>query len=268
MRVFSLTLPIVIALSLTPALHAEFPLSTMGPRNLGIQYGLTFRGQNITSKDVPSHEIIHAFTLGYSPLPYLGLEAGLGLDRFLVDRYNTTRFRGEYGISPVMGITLATPYALDFVRLAAGSRFLYLNSEDANGFAYSGWISSPWLAVIATPSTYIDFLIGARGHGIDGSMEGPSETSSHFMNREIFRGLLSFTIKSPGERAFLTLDVDFSPSVDSDWSNGPNEASVGISFGTLLGWKAKDPNSNTAPQYFPAYKDMKDKQDQMAEETK
>jgi hypothetical protein len=246
--------------------RAEFPLGNMGPRNLGIQYGLTFRGQDITNQDVPSHETIHAFTLGYAPIPYLGLEAGLGLDRFLVDRYKSTRFRGDYGISPLFGATAATPYLFEFARMAGGARFLYLNSEDGKGFSYSGSVFSPWLAAVLAPSGYFDVQAGARGHFLNGTMRAPSGSPQSFGNGESLRGFFSVTLKSPRESAFLTLDADCSPGIDSDWSNGPREASIGISFGTLLGWKSKSSDAKSPSPYFPAYREMKDKQDKMAEE--
>lgn len=267
MRIIT-ALPLLLALGLATRASAEFPLGNMGPETLGIQYGLGFRGQDITAADIPSHETIHAFTLGYSPIPYLGLEAGLGLDQFIVDRYNSIRFRGDYGISPIFGLVLASPYALDFIRVTGGIRALSLNSEDDAGFTYSGFVVNPWLSAVITPSAYFDFQLGARGHSIDGTMKGPSGIKQPFSNRETFRGFVSFTIKSPLEKAFLTLDLDFSPAAEADWSNGPKEASIGISCGTLLGWRTHSSETRTVPAAFPGYKDMKDKQDQMAEETK
>ncbi len=257
---------VACVLAVAPIARAEFPLESMGPTNLGIQYGLTFRGQDITTQNVASHETIHAFSLGYSPLPYLGLEAGLGLDRFDVDKYNSTRFRGEFGISPLFGLTLATPTLLDLARLDAGARFLYLNSEDDNGYSYSGFITSPWISLVVTPLAYLNAQLGARGHFIGGTMRAPDGRDRPFGNGETVRGFFSITLKSPSESAFLTFDADFSPSAEADWNKGPNEASIGISCGTLLGWKAKAAEGKSPSPYFPAYEDMKKKQDKMAEE--
>lgn len=266
MRTQPLALSLLLALA--PAARAEFPLGSMGPRDLGIQYGLAFRGQDITARDIPSHEIIHAFTLGYAPIPYLGFEAGLGLDRFEVDPYQSTRFRGDYGIAPIIGVSLASPWLLEFARLTAGMRALGLNSEDAEGFAYSGFVYNPWISAAIAPSPYAEFQLGVRGHSIDGTMGSPDSDDKPFSNRETFRGFVSFSLKSPGDKAFLTFDLDFSPAVDSDWSNGPRESSIGIAFGTLLSWNAKREDPEASPPYFPAYREMKDKQDEMAEETK
>jgi hypothetical protein len=255
-------------LAITMATQAEFPLGSMGPRDLGIQYGFAFRGQDITAQDVASHETIHALTLGYSPIPYLGLEAGMGLDRFEVERYRSASFKGDFGLAPLIGLVLATPYALDFARLTGGIRAMMLNSEDGDGYSYSGLILNPWVSAIITPTAYFDFQIGVRGHSIDGTMASPGAGERPFSNRNIFRGFGSLTVKSPSEKAFLTLDIDVSPELDGEWSEGPREASIGVSFGTMLGWSAGNPKSESSPPYFPAYGEMKDKQDQMAEETK
>jgi hypothetical protein len=246
--------------------HAEFPLESMTPNQLGLQYGFAFRGQDITSKDVPSHEILHTLGLGYSPLPYLGLEAGVGADQLSVDRYNGARFSGGYGLSPTFGAILASPALFGLARVDAGGRFLYLNSEDDRGFKYTGLVSSPFISIVLSPSAYFNAEAGARGHFIDGSMQAPGGGEQVFSNRQTVRGFVSFTLKSPADFAFLTLDADFSPEASSDWSGGPREASIGVSFGTLLGWKAKPQETKSAPANFPAYPEMKEKQKQMAEE--
>jgi hypothetical protein len=253
------------ALAAVPA-HAEFPLESMSPNRLGLQYGFAFRGQDITSKDVPSHEILHTLSIGYAPIPYLGLEAGMGADQLSVDRYNGARFEGGYGLTPLFGATLASPALFDLARVQAGGRFMYLNSEDDRGFGYSGLVSSPFLSIVLTPSGYFDVEAGARGHLIDGTMQGQDGREQTFSNRNTVRGFISFILKSPSDYAFLAVDADFSPEARPDWSDGPREASIGISFGTLLGWKAKPRETKTAPMYFPAYPEMKEKQKQMAEE--
>jgi hypothetical protein len=259
-------LALLALILLSARARAEFPLGDMAPDRLGLQYGFAFRGQDITSKDVPSHETIHALTLGYAPIPYLEVEGGIGLDRMVVDRYNGARFRGEYGLSPLFGATGATPYLFGIARVTAGARFLYLNSDDDQGYSYSGFISSPFLSAVVSPSAYVDVEAGARGHYIYGTSEGPGGTAAAFANRELMRGFLAFTLKSPTESAFLTVDADFSPSVKADWSGGPREASIGLSFGTLLGGKAKASETKSAPPYFPAYPDLKERQKKMAED--
>jgi hypothetical protein len=257
---------LLLSLAGLAAVRAEFPLSSMAPNRLGIQYGFAFRGQNITSQDVPSHEIIQALDLGYAPIPYLELEAGLGVDRLSVDRYNGTRFQGDYGLSPLFGATLASPPLFDILRFTGGARFLYLNSEDDRGYAYSGFVSSPFLSAIVSPSGYADLEAGVRGHRLDGTMRGPGGRQQTFANREMVRGFVALTLKSPSEFAFFTLDADVSPAIDADWTGGPREATIGASFGTMLGWKPKPPETHSAPPYFPAYPEMKERQKQMAEE--
>jgi hypothetical protein len=258
-------------LAMATATHAAFPTEDMGPMSLGLQYGLAFRGQNITSAAVPSHETLHSLSLAYAPIPYLSIEAGVGLDRFDVETVKSVGFQGEYGISPLFGLVLTSPYfALDLVRVAAGYRGLYLNSEDDRGFRYSGLISNPFLGVVVSPSGFIDIEAGARVHLIDGVMSGPSTSEEAFANGDALRAYATFTVKSPADGAFLSLDIDMSPAVTSDWSQGPREAQVGISFGALLGGKPKTINAKepTATGYFPAYSEMKETQRKMADEVK
>src|SRR6187549_3085400 len=72
-------------LALAAAARADFPLQDMGPESLGLQYGLSFRGQNITDAKVPSHETIHTLSLAYTPIPFVSIQAGIGLDAFDVE---------------------------------------------------------------------------------------------------------------------------------------------------------------------------------------
>lgn len=256
-------------LSMATAAHAAFPIEDMGSMSLGLQYGLAFRGQQITTADVPSHETLHSFSLAYTPIPYLSLEAGVGLDRFDVESSKSVSFHGEYGISPSFGLVAASPYfALDLVRVAAGYRGLYLNSEDDRGFRYSGFVSSPFLGLVVSPSGYFDFESGVRGHLLDGTMQGPGSPEQGFANGEIIRGYATFTVKSPAEGAFLSLDIDVSPAFNSNWANGPREAQVGVSFGAILGRQTKPEPVKDATGRFPAYSDMKEMQRKMAEEIK
>ncbi|MDQ3001800.1 MAG: hypothetical protein M3Y08_11135 [Fibrobacterota bacterium] len=245
---------------------AEFPIQDRGPRSLGIQYGLTFRGQGITSANVPSHETIHCLSLGYAPIPYLALEAGLGLDKLTIEQNKSVQFRGEYGFSPTFGLTLVTPPLLEILRLVGGLKAIYLNSEDERGFSYSGFISNPFLGAVVSPSGYFDIQAGGRLHLVDGTMRGPAGLESAFANKEIARGYLAFTLKSPSEKAFLTLDFELSPAIDMDWADGPREAAVGISFGTLLGWKSTKPETKVDSPYFQGFSEMKEKLKKMAEE--
>ncbi len=255
----------VFALAATA--RAAFPIEDMTPRSLGLQYGLAFRGQNITAAAVPSHETIHTLGLAYAPVPYLAVEAGLGLDRLEVESNKSVRFHGDFGFSPTFGLVLTSPYfAADLVRVVAGARALYLNSEDGNGFRYSGLIAGPFLGAVVSPSGYFDFEAGARMHYIDGTMHGPGGVNKPFSNQDMVRGYLAFTLKTPAEGAFLSLDLDVSPDLDSDWSHGPREAQVGISFGALLGWKKETGAGADSSKYFPDFSKMRDRQKQMAKE--
>src|SRR4051812_48304023 len=113
----AVTRSLTILLGLLAVARAEFPLESMAPNRLGLQYGFALRGQDITSQDVPSHEVLHTLSLGYAPIPYLEFEAGIGADQLSVDRYGGARFSGGYGLSPLIGATAATPSLFDMLRI-------------------------------------------------------------------------------------------------------------------------------------------------------
>jgi hypothetical protein len=256
-----------VMLALAAPARADFPIEDMGPRSLGIQYGLAFRGQNITSAIVPSHETLHLLSLAYAPVPYASIQAGIGIDAFDVETRNSVGFQGDFGISPAVGLVLATPYfAMDFLKGTGGIRALFLNSRNDQGYRYSAVVSNPFLGLVFSPSGYFDAEAGVRAHLMDGTMRGPGKVEQSFANDDIGRGYVTLTVKSPMDGAFLSVDLDMSPSIDADWTNGPQEAQVGISFGAILGGKAKPAKVKESPGYFPAYQEMKDKQDKMSEE--
>lgn len=252
------------------AAHAQFPVQDMDGRTLGLAYTFGLRGQTITDARVPSHEVLHQASLAYAPLPYVALQAGVGMERFSVEPHGQTRFRGDFGFSPALGIALFSPFfAADYLRGTAGATTLFLGSEDGRGYRYSASVGNPFLGLIVSPTIFLDVTVGARLHLMDGTMRAPREgTGNSFANNEIARGYLALNLKTPFERAFLNVDFDFSPTVDMDWSDGPREASLAVSFGTLLGWKGKSKakQETDKPIYFPAYPEMKDRQKKMAEE--
>lgn len=249
------------------AARAQYPVQDMDRYSLGIGYTLAFRGADITKAAVPSHEMLHVVSVAYAPVPYLSLQAGAGFDRFSVDPYNQAEFQGSYGFSPAFGIAAYTPFLADILRASAGTQMVYLNSSDDRGFRYSGFIGNPFLGLIVSPSTYLDLAFGGRAHIIDGTMSAPRGAADQsFSNKETWRGYLSVTLKTPSEGAFLTFDADMSPSFSSDWSSGPREATLGVSFGAILGWKKHGNPNGEKSNYFPAYSEMKEKEKKMEEE--
>lgn len=257
-----------LALSILSTAHAQFPVQDMDSRSLGLGYAFAMRGQIITEAKIASHEVAHQLILGYAPVPYVALQAGLGIDRFAVDPHNQTRFRGDYGFCPSFGIAGFSPFfALDVLRGTAGIKVQSLRSEDDRGYRYSALVTDPFLGLIVSPSVFLDVTIGGRMHLLDGTMEAPrSANTAAFANSEVGRGYLGITLKSPFERAFLNVELDFSPEIDTDWTGGPREATVSASFGAILGWKGKSQPNTEKSIYFPAYPEMKSKQDKMAEE--
>lgn len=261
---------VLLALGCTAPAQAQFPAQDMDGRSLGLAYTFGLHGQAITEAAVASHGVLHQASLAYAPLPYVALQAGVGMERFSVEPHNQVRFRGGYGLAPSFGIALFTPFfAADVLRGTAGATGLFMGSEDGRGYRYSATVGNPFLGLIVSPTIFLDVTAGARLYLMSGTMRAPRAGSGdNFANSEIARGYLALNLKTPFERAFLNLDFDFSPSVDLDWSNGPREASVSVSFGTILGWKGKSQpkTGDEKPTYFPAYPEMKDRQKKMAEE--
>ncbi len=250
----------------TTAARAQFPVEDMDGRSLGLSYTFALQGQNITESDVVSNSVLHQARLGYSPIPYLSLQAGGGINRFSVGPEGQTRFRGEYGFSAYFGASGYSPAIAGLLRGTAGIDMVTLSSEDGRGYRYSALVSNPFLGLIVSPTQFLNATVGARFHLVDGAIHGPRAQEEVFANGEVVRGYLSLTLKTPFERAFLNLDLDFSPEVDSDYSGGPQESTVSVSLGTVLGWKGKSQPSPENPIYFPAYQEMKDRQKKMAEE--
>jgi hypothetical protein len=248
--------------------RAQFPVHDMDRFSLGLGYTLAFRGEDITKAAVPSHEVIHVVSIAYAPAPYIAFQAGVGFDRFSVEPYQQTEFKGSYGFSPAFGVSLFSPGLLsDMLRIGAGAQFLYLNSSDARGYRYSGFITNPFLGFIVSPSSFLDVSAGARMHFINGTMESPHAAADQpFSNKEAYRGYLAVTLKTPFEGTFMTLDADMSPDVAADWSDGPRETTLGVSFGVLLDWKSKGNPNGEKSKYFPAYSEMKEKEKKMAED--
>jgi hypothetical protein len=249
---------------------AQFPVQDMDPRSLGLGYSFALRGQDITEARVSGNEVVHLVNLGYSPLPYLSLQVGVGLNRFSVEPHLQTRFRGEYGFTPSFGLNLYSPYFAEALRGTMGATGQAINSEDDRGYRYAAFVTNPYLGLVVSPTVLVDVTAGARLHFVDGVMKAPRSSGREkpFANDNIGRGYLAVTLKTPFERAFLHLDFDFSPQFDSDWSDGPRESSVSLSMGAILGWKGKTQErpAEEKPTYFPAYPEMKDRQRKMAEE--
>lgn len=255
-----------LVLALAGAARAQLPVEDMDSRSLGLSYTIALQGQNITESEVVSNAVLHQVRLGYAPIPYLTLQAGGGINRFTVGPGDRTHFRGDYGFSAYFGAAGFSPAFAGLLRGTAGVDMSTLSSENSRGYRYSAVVSNPFLGLIVSPTPFLNAAVGARLHLVDGAIHGPRIEEQVFANSEIVRGYLSLTLKTPFERAFLNVDLDFSPEVDGDFSDGPRESAVAVSLGTVLGWKGKTQPAPEKPMYFPAYQEMKDRQKKMAEE--
>jgi hypothetical protein len=256
-------------LFLFSALYVEgAPSQDFSRTSLCLEYKGLLRGQYITEKDAASHESIHMLYFHYAPAQYVVISVGFGAEQFSVEPNAGVHFQGNYGFSPSAGLSLFSPFFFyEILRISCGATMVYLNSEDNSHYVYRGPVVDPYVGFIFSAAKSVDLGIGCRGHLIFGKMENTQTGISYdFSNRNMLRGYASFTLHSPAEGAFLTLDCDLSPKVSDKWVGGPLEASLGISVGAILRAPAKQKKTDIESSYFPAYKEMKEKRKKMAEE--
>jgi hypothetical protein len=254
---------------LTPLMASALPTEDMGPRSLGVGYQFLARGQNITESKIPAQEIMHSLELNYAPIEYVAVGIGLGLTQWSTERFESHRFQGNYGFSPSAHVDGYSPFLAKVLRVTGGYEGQYYTSRNDAGYRYTNLVHSPYLGLSVTPLVFLETSVGVRGHFIMGSRK-PSSTAeaTEYANVEPVRAYFSLTIKTPFENAFLTLDADASPELETDWSNGPQEASVGLTFGGFLKWKGQTPKANPDRKnpYFPAHGTLKKRQEQMVED--
>lgn len=258
---------LITAFAISSAL-AQYPIQDMNSRTLGVALNGQLRGQNITAANVASHEILAMLDFSYAPYSWVLLSLGLGFDQFEVDTYKGRTFKGDFGISPQAGLYLYTPpLASVKLRLTGGMVNQILSSEDDFGYTYYGFIHNPFVGLVVSPSGYVDLGAGLRAHWIEGNMKTPASSDEpYFSNEQLYRLYVNLLIRSPHDKVYLNVDLDASPDFGSDWSSGPDEASVGLSVGFLMGFKERQEKPNRAPVYFPEYGDVKDLQDRMSDD--
>jgi hypothetical protein len=265
----SIRIPVfVFLLSIASALYAHAPVQDMTRLSLGLEYAALFRGQVITKQKVPSHENIHLISLQYAPVPYLLFKLGGGAEKFTVDEYQGVNFDGNYGFAPTGAISLFSPFFADrMLRVTAGMDFVYFKSEDDLDNIYSGFALNPCGGLIFSAGKRFDIELGAKGHIIAGQMEDSLGSKYDFSNRYKYRGYCRLTLHSPLEGAYISVQADASHKIDADFSSGPYEATIGISLGFILTPDRKNKIiEDENIKYFPAHKELQEKQDDMADE--
>jgi hypothetical protein len=263
---FTRTLKIALCITMAVfAVSAKGPVNSMDNNSLGLEYSGTFRGQMITEQNVLSYESIQLMSLYFAPVEYVQISLALGADKFETDEFGGRQFVGNYGFSPGAGLSLFTPgFVENILRVTGSFNFLYLNSKDDAGYRYSGPVLNPSLGLMIHPTGILDIEAGVMGHFIVGTMEySKDDLSSDFSNDQIVRGYLSLSLISPNG-VWATLSATASPEAGKDWDGAtrPVEASVGLSIGVLLFDEAAGISDDTS-RYFPAYKEMKEKQNKM-----
>lgn len=251
--------------------YAVLPVEDMSSTSLGVDYSGTWRGEQITLRNVPGHESAHHLNLRYAPLPYVLLSLGLGAANFTVDTCLQTQFKGTYNFSPSLGLSLFSPFLIKkALRVTAGAKTYYLYTRNKEkSHIYSGPFVHPEAGAVVSIGEYIDLEAGARGNFIFGRMQENREPALNFSNSERIRGYFSATIYAPSEGAYFILDFDASPKIDMDWSKGPAESAIGITLGVILRQnKNKLRKKLIDDPEFPGYREMQKKTEEMEQELK
>ncbi len=233
-----------------------------------VEYSGLMRGQMITQEDVNSYENIHYLSLGYYPFSIVGLSAGAGVDKFVVAEYDSSEFKGQYGLYAGGAITLISPYLIDgILRFESGLNVKYLNSKDTSENLYYGLIYDPFLGIDIFLGKYFKIEAGSKLHVIDGDIKNTSTKEEYggFSNRNIVRGYFNAVIKSPRNKSYLSFKFEVSPEFSSEWKSGPVESSVGIAFGINItsDRKSKKIRKFTRNVYFPNFDKVKKKAEKM-----
>ncbi|MGA2507147.1 MAG: hypothetical protein ABSF80_06705 [Chitinispirillaceae bacterium] len=265
------TLMTIMALSALS--YAGIPVQDMSSTSLGIDYSGMWRGERITSANVPGHESVHLINVRYSPNPYCLFSIGFGGANFRVDTSRQVQFKGTFNFSPSVGANFYTPFfARHVLRLTAGVKANYLYTRDADkSYLYSGPFVTPGAGIVVSLGEFIDLEAGARGDFIFGRMQKGSDSPAGFSNKERARAYFTAMLHTPSEGAYLLVDFDASPKVSMDWANGPAESSIGISVGLILRQekdKIAQQRKMKEDADYPGFKEMRKKVEEMEEEMK
>jgi hypothetical protein len=256
--------------------YAGAPVQNMSAGSFSLDYNGLWRGENITMQKVGANEDVQTIAIGYSPAPYLFLSVGLGVASYSVDT-NTANgsqqifYNGNFGIAPTFVLTAYTPYLYGkLVRITAGAKGYFLNTTDpTKQYGYGGFFATGGAGLVFSLGTHVDLEIGGRGLLVMGEMQQVNNPQYDFSNDTKSRGYLSVTVQTPGEGGYIALDCDASPDVTGDWSNGPKEASIGITAGVIFHSRAAmDKLKEPEEKNFPHFRELQGQIDTLRKELK
>lgn len=244
------------------------PVEKMSIATVGIEYNGMMTGQRITRAEVLSTIGANYCMLKYAPIPYLMLSLGVGGTMFSTAEYDSTRFKGNTGISTAAGLDLYSPALLDIFRMTGGV-YAYMVNSEKDKYRYRAALIKPSLGLRAGISDFFTMEAGGKGQLLMGTMMLPDEkTGAEFSNNFIPRGYFAFTLHSAGGGAYASFGFDVSNHTSQDFSEGVNEASFSIEIGFLMTQKQyKDTSDKERKKsdYFKEYDEMKRQQENMME---
>jgi hypothetical protein len=249
---------------------AAIPVQDMPPNSFSLEYRGSFGGQNIPDQffplqDVASYQNLQMLYLNYSPIGYLSVSVGVGVSKFFSESVSNVDFDSRWGFIPAGQLTLFSPYfANDFLRITGGVDACYIHSQNEDKTVYREYLIRPFAGVVVSGWSTVDLSAGVRGHMMSGSIDNPSAgITSTFSNTNTLRGYFSILLHSIDDGVYFSLDADASPKVSRKWRTGPLEASIAAAIGIAITRPERVKPVSTDSTLFPAYENMKKKQDAM-----
>jgi hypothetical protein len=249
---------------------ATVPIQDMSPNSFSLEYRSLFGGQNIPDqffplKDVASYQNLQMLYLNYSPIGYLSVSVGVGVNKFFSESVSSVDFDSKWGLIPAGQVTLFSPcFANNLLRITGGVDAYYIHAQNEDKTVYREYLTRPFAGVVVSGSNNIDLSVGVRGHIMSGTIDNPSAgITSTFSNTNILRGYFSILLHSIDDGVYFSLDADASPKVSGKWKSGPLEASIAAAIGITITRPERAKPASIDSTLFPEYEHMKKKQDAM-----
>ncbi|KMQ50770.1 hypothetical protein CHISP_2293 [Chitinispirillum alkaliphilum] len=268
MVIRALFLALIPLLCIVSISSAAAPVSEMDRYSLGVDYTLRLTGHEIDLNQSHSKLKTHYLMFHYSPVPYLLLSLGAGTSTFSIENSaDNNLFSGQRGISGAFALTLFSPLVLDRFRAYGGVESFYINSsrDDHNS---KGVLLTPYLSLSLRSRDFLKLESGIRYHHLLASIKGPQNSSTEVSNLHPLRLFATVTLLS-GDGAYIALDADISKTGELEHNRTPFEGSISLRAGFVL---RHDPKFSKQREHildhFPEYHELKERQEEMAQELK
>ncbi len=269
-------LPMMIVLLSVYAVFAKTPIRYTDTYSLGVEYRGLWRGQYLESNNNKylSYDKIHLVDFYYAPVEFVQIGIGLGASKIKITSDPMYGFDGEYGFTFSGALNLYTPafVGTGIFRVSGGGTMNYLltehdndtgssgdddvNDRDDDEVTYRGPIVQPFISLIIQAGPYID-IEGGFTAKVAFLTYKDTLISRDVENSNLYCGFANLTIHSP-QGSYLQFHFAATPEFGTDWDDGPMEAEIGFSIGTIIrkDWRSKK-LYKTRKKYFPEYERAK-----------